>query len=179
MNFYIADMHLGHKNVLKFDNRPFESVSEMDMVLMENWNKRVSHDDDVYILGDMCYHSEHRPAWYLKQLKGKKHLIQGNHDGALLKDFEVMGCMDSVDKMLFVQDSGKHIVLCHFPIAEWNGFHKGAYHIYGHIHNRKDGVYQYMRTLEKALNAGCMLNGYEPVTFRELIENNVVYKNGV
>ena len=48
MNFYIADMHLGHKNVLKFDNRPFESVSEMDMVLMENWNKRVSHDDGVY-----------------------------------------------------------------------------------------------------------------------------------
>lgn len=71
MNFYIADMHLGHKNVLKFDNRPFESVSEMDMVLLENWNKRVSHDDDVYILGDMCYRSEYSPAWYLKQLKGK------------------------------------------------------------------------------------------------------------
>ena len=48
--------------------------------------------------------------------------------------------------------------------------------IYGHIHNRKDGVYQYMRTLEKALNAGCMLNGYEPVTFWELVENNMVYK---
>lgn len=90
-----------------------------------------------------------------------------------------MGYMDSVDKMLFVQDSGERIVLCHFPIAEWNGFHKGAYHIYGHIHNRKAGVYQYMRTLEKALNAGCMLNGYEPVTFRELIENNVVYKNSL
>ncbi len=84
-----------------------------------------------------------------------------------------------MDKMLFVQDSGERIVLCHFPIAEWNGFHKGAYHIYGHIHNRRNGAYQYMRTLERALNAGCMLNGYEPVTFRELIENNVVYKNGV
>ncbi len=128
------------------------------------------------ILGDMCYRSEYSPAWYLKQLKGKKHLIQGNHDGVLLKDSEAMGCMDSVDKMLFVQDSGERIVLCHFPIAEWNGFHKGAYHIYGHIHNRKDGVYQYMRTLERALNAGCMLNGYEPVTFRELIENNKLYK---
>ena len=34
MNFYIADMHLGHKNVLKFDNRPFLSVSEMDKVLI-------------------------------------------------------------------------------------------------------------------------------------------------
>lgn len=42
MNFYIADMHLGHKNVLKFDNRPFLSVSEMDKVLIENWNSRVS-----------------------------------------------------------------------------------------------------------------------------------------
>ena len=91
MNFYIADMHLGHKNVLKFDNRPFESVTEMDMVLLENWNRRVSHDDDVYILGDMCYHSEHSPAWYLKQLKGKKHVIQGNHDGVILKALKLWG----------------------------------------------------------------------------------------
>ena len=49
MNFYIADMHLGHKNVLKFDNRPFLSVSEMDKVLIENWNSRVSTNDDVYL----------------------------------------------------------------------------------------------------------------------------------
>ena len=129
MNFYIADMHLGHKNVLKFDNRPFLSVSEMDKVLIENWNSRVSTNDDVYLLGDVCYRSEHIPAWYLKQLNGRKHLIQGNHDGVLMKDSEAMGCIDSVDKMLFVKDCGERIVLCHFPIAEWNGFHKGAYHI--------------------------------------------------
>ena len=179
MNFYIADMHLGHKNVLKFDNRPFLSVSEMDKVLIENWNSRVSTNDDVYLLGDVCYRSEHIPAWYLKQLNGRKHLIQGNHDAVLMKDSEAMGCIDSVDKMLFVKDCGERIVLCHFPIAEWNGFHKGAYHIYGHIHNRTDGVYQYMRTLERALNAGCMLNGYQPVTFKELIENNERYKDNL
>lgn len=63
-----------------------------------------------------------------------------------------------------------------FLLQSGMAFIKVLNHIYGHIHNRKDGVYQYMRTLEKALNAGCMLNGYEPVTFRELIENNVVYK---
>lgn len=130
-------------------------------------------------LGDVCYRSEHIPAWYLKQLNGRKHLIQGNHDGVLMKDSEAMGCIDSVDKMLFVKDCGERIVLCHFPIAEWNGFHKGAYHIYGHIHNRTDGVYQYMRTLERALNAGCMLNGYQPVTFKELIENNERYKDNL
>ena len=62
--------------------------------------------------------------------------------GYFMKDSEAMGCIDSVDKMLFVKDCGERIVLCHFPIAEWNGFHKGAYHIYGHInYNRTDGVY--------------------------------------
>ena len=100
MNFYIADMHLGHKNVLKVDNRPFLSVSEMDKVLIEKWNSRVSTNDDVYLLGDVCYRSEHIPAWYLKQLNGRKHLIQGNHDGVLMKDSEAMGCMDHVDKLL-------------------------------------------------------------------------------
>lgn len=172
MKFYIADMHLGHENVIRFDNRPFESVEEMDRQLIENWNKRVGCDDDVYILGDFCYRSQKSPAWYLEQLKGNKYLIQGNHDGNLLKDEQAMGCIKSVEKMCFVMDGKERVVLCHFPLAEWNGYHKGAWHIYGHIHNRRDETFEYMRKQKRALNAGCMVNYYTPVTFKELVENN-------
>lgn len=54
MYYYISDMHLGHKNVLKFDSRPFESVEEMNETLIANWNVKVTDEDDVWILGDFC-----------------------------------------------------------------------------------------------------------------------------
>lgn len=84
--FYISDTHFGHKNCIKFDNRPFETVEEMDQTLIDNWNKKVSDEDTVYIIGDFIYRSGNTFEWYLKQLKGKKILVSGNHDWQLLED---------------------------------------------------------------------------------------------
>lgn len=175
MNYYVADLHFGHENVIKFDNRPFTNVDEMDFALMENWNARVTDEDHVYILGDFCYRAKEKPSWYLKQLKGKKHLIQGNHDQKLLQDKEAIEQLESIEKMQFVKDGGNAIVLCHFPLAEWNGFFRGGWHIYGHIHGKCHKTFGYMKKLERALNAGCMINRYQPVTFGELVENNTKF----
>lgn len=46
-NFYISDLHIGHENILRFDNRPFADVNEMNNKLIENWNARVRSDDTV------------------------------------------------------------------------------------------------------------------------------------
>ena len=51
--FYISDLHLGHKNILAFDNRPFFSLEEMTETIISNWNSVVSKNDSVYVLGDM------------------------------------------------------------------------------------------------------------------------------
>ena len=66
MNYYIADLHLGHSRIIGLDGRPFADVDEMDRVLMGNWNRKVGPDDDVYILGDFCYRAKKNPAWYYK-----------------------------------------------------------------------------------------------------------------
>ena len=52
MIYYIADMHFGHENVIRFDDRPFADTEQMDEVLIQNWNERVTADDTVYVLGD-------------------------------------------------------------------------------------------------------------------------------
>lgn len=52
MNYYISDLHIGHANAIKFDNRPFADVNEMNNAIIENWNSRVKSNDTVYILGD-------------------------------------------------------------------------------------------------------------------------------
>lgn len=177
MNFYIADTHFGHKNVIQFDNRPFKNIDEMDRTIIANWNAVVGQDDDVYIIGDFCYRSDKGPLWYLKKLNGRKHLIRGNHDNYLLKDEEVMKEFVSVDKMAHIKDGQYTILMCHFPIAEWNQYNRGAWHIYGHIHNSKQGCYKFLKNEERALNAGCMINNYIPVAIEQLIENNIAFRN--
>lgn len=55
MNYYIADMHLGHQNVIALDNRPFKNADEMDWELIRRWNQQVNENDHVYIVGDFCF----------------------------------------------------------------------------------------------------------------------------
>ncbi len=176
MILYTSDMHFGHASVIKFDNRPFKDADEMDHVMIELWNGRVQPDDTVYIVGDICHRSKHPAEWYLRQLKGHKFLIEGNHDQPVLKDKAAMQYLEGVDKMMDIKDGDKHICLCHYPITEWNSYYHGSWHIYGHIHNRKDETYEIMKKKDHALNAGCMINNYMPVSFDELIRNNEIFK---
>lgn len=176
MNLYISDIHFGHKKVIDFDHRPFADVEEMDRVLIHLWNQRVSLEDNVYIIGDLCFRNDKPAEWYLRQLKGHKHLVIGNHDGATLNNDVAMSYIESVDKMMHVSDNDKEICLCHFPIAEWNGYHKGHWHIYGHIHARLDDSYYFMKDRERALNAAACINNYTPSSINELIRNNLYFK---
>ena len=153
MNLYISDTHFGHKNVIGFDHRPFIDVNEMDHCLIKLWNSRVQPDDDVYIVGDFAFRNEKPAEWYLRQLKGHKHLIIGNHDRKTLENEAAMSYFESVDKLCRVMDGDKEVILCHFPIAAWYKCKYGSWHVYGHIHGRKDDVYEFMKTRPTALNA--------------------------
>ncbi|MCI8661051.1 MAG: hydrolase [Lachnospiraceae bacterium] len=172
MIFYISDLHFGHQNVIRFDKRPFETISQMDYTLIQLWNSRVRNEDTVYIVGDFAYRNEKPEEWYLRQLQGKKHLLVGNHDNKLLSNPAAVSYFESIEKMTHVTDGKHQICLCHFPICEWNGYRKGHLHIYGHIHNRREDTFQIMCKRKGAFNAGCMINAYMPVPLDELIRNN-------
>ena len=176
MIYYISDTHFGHANVLGMDGRPFSDIEEMDAALIGYWNERVTEEDDVYIIGDFAYRNGYATSWYLRQLKGNKHLIIGNHDRYTIQDKKALECFCSVEDMMLINDHEHTVSLCHFPIAEWNGKRRGGYHVFGHLHCRRDEVYQFMSRYDRALNAGCMINGYRPVTLDELIENNRLFR---
>lgn len=178
MNLYISDLHFGHANVIKFDSRPFRDVEEMDRCMIERWNGKVGDDDDVWIVGDFCHRSSKDPGWYLKQLKGRKHLIIGNHDNVILQNKESQRHFESIEKTGFVKDDGKQIILYHYPIAEWKYMRHGSWHVYGHLHNRRNDTFEFMKTRERALNAGAAINHYIPVSFSELLLNNRLFQEG-
>lgn len=175
--FFTSDLHFGHKNVIKFDNRPFSSVEEMDDTLIENWNTKVDNKDIVYILGDVSWYNDQETADILHKLKGHKILIKGNHDrvhGQVRKQFDNVTSYDEI-----ILDKNKHIVLCHYPVLFYNRHRYGSYMFYGHVHNSLDWlrIESYRREIEaegisfNAYNVGAMVQNYEPVNFDEIIKN--------
>lgn len=120
MNYYIADLHLGHSNIIKLSKRPFKTVDEMDETIIKNWNSRVKDNDNVYILGDFAYKTKNIEE-YLKQLQGNKYLIMGNHDKTIIKDKKLRKYFVAIKDILMVEDQKTQIVLCHYPMVEWEG----------------------------------------------------------
>lgn len=172
MNYYIADTHFCHNNILKLSHRPFRTITEMDEALISNWNKRVKKNDTVYILGDFaCRTNEHNISYILNRLKGNKILIVGNHDNVILKSQGLRKQFYKISPYLEVDDNGKHIVLFHYPISEWDGFFRGWYHFYGHIHNNKNQSYHLMQQIPRAFNVGVDVINFEPKTADEIINN--------
>lgn len=136
MIFYTADLHLGHANVIRHCERPFQDADEMDEELIERWNRKVHKNDTVYIVGDFIFRCHRPPEEYFDLLKGKKHLILGNHDKYWLKKVDTEKFLESVSPMLYISDSGHPVVMCHYPMLTWPGVGRGRYMVYGHIHKQ-------------------------------------------
>lgn len=136
MNYFVSDLHMGHENVLAFDNRPFKTIEDHDKTIINNWNDTVELDDDVHLLGDISWHNATKTIEIFKQLNGNIHLIKGNHDGKLLKNRELQSrFVEIVDYKELQLENGKGIVLCHYPIPCFKNHYYGWYHLYGHVHN--------------------------------------------
>ena len=76
--FYTADLHLGHTNIIRHCDRPFDTVEAMDRAIIDNWNRVVGDEDEVWVLGDVCL--DKRKLVLVKELRGRKRLVAGNHD---------------------------------------------------------------------------------------------------
>jgi calcineurin-like phosphoesterase family protein len=141
MIYFTSDLHLGHKNIIKLCDRPFASLEDMDETLVANWNQVVTNGDTIYIIGDLMFRTQTHPADVLKRLKGKKHLILGNHDRSWLNKVDATDFFKSVESYTEISDGKRKLALCHYPMMSWGGTGKGSYLIHGHIHNNRDASY--------------------------------------
>lgn len=191
MNYYISDLHFGCQN--KYENRTIEH----DKIIKQNWNAKVTNSDTVYILGDIGREGGNKDNEYLCEiistLKGKKVLIQGNHEK--LNDIRIRQLFTEVCQYKEVSDNSngksRNLVLSHYPILMWKNQHKGWIHLYGHVHVSDEwDVYKqslkYLndyfknKTLKgytdcppaEAYNVFCGLYDYSPVTLDEILLGN-------
>lgn len=171
--------------MLGFDNRPFTSIEQMNEELIRRWNSVVSDGDLVYILGDMFWCTPKIAAPIMEQLNGQKILVKGNHDRWHDSKFDKL--FVKIDEYMEIEDEGRNVVLCHYPIPCFKNHFYGWIHLYGHVHNSFEwNMMEHQRFLMEELydrqcnmiNVGAMMPwiDYTPRTLNEIINGYGVYR---
>lgn len=166
MIYFTSDLHFGHLNIIKYCNRPFLSVEEMDNALIDNWNRRVNKNDTVYILGDFMKNGDYKTINnYLLRLNGSKILILGNHDDYIKKNHELL-YFSLVSNYEELEIEHKQIILFHYPIIEWKNKNSGSICLHGHTHAKKRNCFN----IKNLYDVGVDANTFSPITLQEIIE---------
>lgn len=166
MDFFSADLHFGHFNIIEYCNRPFTSSEEMDTTIIDNINAKVGKSDRLFCLGDFCFKSQ--ASDYLKRIVCKNvWLIKGNHD---YKPSQKDGFAQVLDYHEEKYDIGekhkKRVVMFHYPILEWNQSFRGSYMLFGHVHGNRNKQYQN----QYGLDVGVDSHSFSPLSFDDIHE---------
>ncbi|HVJ51287.1 MAG TPA: metallophosphoesterase [Aliidongia sp.] len=158
--FFTSDTHFGHGGAMALYRRPFASVAAMDAAMIENWNRTVGPEDEIWHLGDFAIRPRQgRIAELLGQLNGIKHLITGNNDPA--EALEASG-WTSVGAYAELMEEGRRVVLCHYAFRTWRDMAKGAIDLHGHSHGRLAG-------LPRQWDVGVDAWDFRPITLAEIM----------
>lgn len=156
--WFTSDTHFGHKAIIRFSNRPFSSVEDMDETLIQRWNERVKPNDLIWHLGDFAFHKSPTHLERLfNRLNGTKCLIIGNHDH---NDTKRLSWANIKALTTIVLDKVP-VILCHYGLRVWDRSHHGSLHLYGHSHNTLPGNNQ-------SLDVGVDCWDFRPVNIDEI-----------
>lgn len=168
--FYISDTHLGHERLLDMQPRAFSSIDEHDEHIIKCWNSVVRHDDIVYHLGDFAFalsRNRDRVRELFGRLRGRKHLLIGNHDvtkkGDLHPTLAALDWAARPEHALRTRDGGRDVFMSHYAARTWPSQHYGAVHFFGHSHGRLPSF-----GLSRDVGVDMPDVAYTPKTFAEL-----------
>lgn len=189
--WFTSDNHFGHRNIIKYCNRPYADVDEMNQKLANSWRELVGVDDEVWIIGDVCMGDKTKTLPLVGSLPGIKHLITGNHDdpfegrGSWVSDKDIeadrwiyLQYFDTVENSATLTINGEIVNLCHFPYtgiarpdrSDGDGDRfassrlqdDGRVLLCGHVHDA-------WKTKDKMINVGIDVWDYKPVSEEEII----------
>ncbi len=157
--WFTADFHLGHANIIKYCNRPFKDVHEMDAAILDNLSAAVEIGDILYYLGDIAFSQERVKDFIDRMHDVKIFFIHGNHDKQAIpllvkENIPVAPLMD-------IAVGDQKITLCHYAMRVWNESHFNAWQLYGHSHGA-------VPPLGKQWDVGVDNNNFKPLSLARL-----------
>jgi calcineurin-like phosphoesterase family protein len=176
-----SDTHYSHKNICRGvtnwrtkdgkipieSTRDFNTIEDMNSVIVDNINSKIGPDDTLIHLGDFSFGGFDKIGQFLDRLVCKNiHLVLGNHDHHIKNNREnIHDRFLSIQNYLEVNIGGADFVLSHYPLCSWNQLSKGAIQLHGHVHlptNKKWGN-------GKRLDVGVDGNNYQPYKLTEIV----------
>lgn len=183
--FFWADLHIGHFNSIKLDNRPFQDLTQMHVAFIKNYNAQVPENGICYFIGDIATHGSELTKEVISKMKGTKVLILGNHDKNPNACY-AMG-FDVVLNNATIYIQGERVTMSHCPLPgifredvsdmhggvigdNWHGESKhhafkvekhNGFHLHGHIHSPNGGKSE--KTVGRQYDVGVVNNKYRPV----------------
>lgn len=155
--FFIGCTHFGHERIIGLAKRPFSSMQNMDMHMIDRWNAKVKATDIVWHLGDFAF-AKH--AGYFEWLNGVKCLVIGNHDHVEALQLP----WHRTEYTVVEKFNGVQFHLHHYPLAEWQGFHKKAIHLHSHTHGN-------LANIPGRMDVGVERMDYAPISVEEIMEH--------
>lgn len=161
--FFISDTHFGHANIIRFANRPFDNLKQMDEALLSNWNETVGVGDLVYHLGDVYFDEGHK---VFHRVHGTVELIMGNHDKVTDKPLYTRCNKIHWWKRFVTPNPNHNFLISHAPLHEsglqnFNEPDHPYMNVHGHIHNNESPSGPY-------INISVEKTGYKPIHIDEL-----------
>lgn len=151
--FFIADTHFGSEKIFHYENRPFESVDEMNKVIVDNWNKTVWENDVVRFLWDFWDDS------FFSKLNWKKYLVKWNHE---TKE------NDYYRKLWFIEVYDLPVIFENFWILSHEPLYVNANmpyaNIFAHVHMNP----MYKTVSEQSFCVSCDRIDFKPISFAEV-----------
>lgn len=174
MIYVTSDLHFCHNKNFLYEPRGFKNIYEMNEEIIKNWNKIITPEDDVYILGDIMLNDDATGLACLHQLNGKLHIAWGNHDTENRKS-QIADSWNVVETdYVFVIKYHKYIFyLSHYPTITSNydvdkPLKSRVINLCGHTHDKNPFC-----DWDKGLIYHCELDAHNnrPVSLDDIIED--------
>jgi len=160
MIWFTADYHLSHQNIIKYCNRPFSNVKEMNATIIKNLESKIKQGDTLYFLGDLSFKKDVALLFFETFADIEIHFIIGNHDHTDVINLAEEYC-SSISRLKEIQIENQSITLCHYALRVWNKSHYSTWQLQGHSHGNLDPLrYQY--------DVGIDNNNFYHISFQQI-----------
>jgi calcineurin-like phosphoesterase family protein len=188
--FFSSDWHLGHRNIIRLSERPFEDLDEMLLAMIETFNEQAAPEDIIHLVGDACMGQLAESLPLIAKINAHVILHVGNHDRpsrAMQRKGDIEAkiakeqsryeqyfsqvLLDSTTRTIELR--GKRFAISHYP---YEGDHftedrhpelrpkkQGLPLIHGHVHN----LWKFNGS---QFNVGVDVNDFKLVTEDEVLD---------